>query len=67
MYDDSIEVDEGREFFLSVSKEDQLDVAEYYKFIRYCLKIVEENGGRKPYNYNDFEEFLKEHPDGIAK
>ncbi len=67
MYDDSIEVEEGHEFFLTVSKEDQLDVTDYYKFIRYCLKIVEENGGRKPYNYNDFEEFLKEHPDEIAE
>lgn len=64
---DSMEVDEGHEFLLTVSKEDQLDVADYYKFIRYCLKIVKENGGRKPYNYDDFEEFLKEHPDEIAE
>lgn len=64
---DLIEVEEGHEFLLTVSKEDQLDVTEYYEFIRYCLKIVKENGGEKPYNYDDFEEFLKEHPDEIVE
>lgn len=60
---DVVEVEEGHEFLLTVSKEDQLDVTEYYEFIRYCLKIVKENGGKKPFNYEDFRGFLGKHPD----
>jgi hypothetical protein len=62
---DVVEVEEGHEFFLMVSKEDQLDVTEYYEFIRYCLKIIKENGGEKPFNYEDFRGFLKNHPDKV--
>ena len=62
---DVAEVEEGHEFLLTVSKEDQLDVTEYYEFIRYCLKIVKENGGKKPFNYEDFRGFLKNHPDKV--
>ena len=64
---DTIDVDEGKELLLVVEKDNQLDITAYYKFIRYCLKVAEENGERKPYNHEDFDRFLKDHPDGSSK
>lgn len=64
---DAIDVDEGKELLLVAERDNQLDVTAYYKFIRYCLKVAMDNGERKPYNYGDFDEFLKDHPDGSSK
>lgn len=59
--DNVIEKDRRLLFLMSRDKR-SLDVNMYEEFIDFCVDFAKNAGGYPPYNYEDYEEFLRTHP-----
>lgn len=57
-------VDEGIDMLFTIERNETNNTKEYEEFIEYCLSMSADS---RPYNYEDYEDFLRTHPKPMPK